>query len=149
MQPQPDLPTILLVEDNIDDYDAAIRSFKAAHLDNPVHWCKTGADALDYLRGEGPYAIDLGSPRPALILLDLNMPGIDGKKVLAIVKQDPALKKIPIVILTTSSDARDVTQCYELGASTYIQKPVDFDGLIAAVSRIKEYWFGIALLPGV
>jgi two-component system, response regulator len=149
MKPQPDLPTILLVEDNVDDYDAAIRSFKAAHLDNPVHWCKTGADALDYLRGEGLYAVGPSGPRPALMLLDLNMPGIDGKKVLAIVKQDPALKKIPIVILTTSSDERDVTQCYELGASTYIQKPVDFDGLIAAVSRIKEYWFGIALLPGV
>ena len=149
MPPQPDLPTILLVEDNVDDYEAAVRSFKAAHLDNPVHWCKTGADALDYLRREGPYAVDPGSPRPALVLLDLNMPGIDGKQVLAIVKQDPALRKIPIVILTTSSDERDVTQCYELGASTYIQKPVDFDGLIAAVSRIKEYWFGVALLPGV
>jgi two-component system response regulator len=149
MKPQPDLPTILLVEDNADDYDAAIRSFKAAHLDNPVHWCKTGADALDYLRREGPYAFDPHSPRPALMLLDLNMPGIDGKKVLATVKQDPALKKMPVVILTTSSDQRDVTQCYELGASTYIQKPVDFDGLIGAVSRIKEYWFGVALLPGV
>jgi two-component system response regulator len=76
------------------------------------------------------------------------MPGLDGKKVLAIAKQDPVLKKIPIVILTTSGDERDVTQCYELGASTYIQKPVDFDGLIRAVSRIKDYWFGIALLPG-
>ena len=149
MPSQPELPTILLVEDNIDDHDAAIRSFKAAHLDNPVHWCKTGADALDYLRSEGPYALDAAGPRPALVLLDLNMPGIDGKKVLATVKQDPALKTIPIVILTTSGDERDVTQCYELGASTYIQKPVDFDGLIGAVSRIKEYWFGVALLPGV
>ena len=149
MKPQRDLPTILLVEDNVDDHDAAIRSFKAAHLDNPVRWCKTGADALDYLRGEGPYAANPDGPRPALVLLDLNMPGIDGKQVLAIVKQDPALRKLPVVILTTSSDERDVTECYELGASTYIQKPVDFDGLIGAVRRIKEYWFGIALLPGV
>ncbi len=76
------------------------------------------------------------------------MPGLDGRKVLATVKQDPTLKQIPIVILTTSSDERDVTECYKLGASTYIQKPVDFDGLIAAVRRIKDYWFGIALLPG-
>jgi two-component system response regulator len=149
VQPQPDLPTILLVEDNVDDYEAAIRSFKAAHLDNPIHWCKSGADALAYLRREGPFAAEPPSPRPALMLLDLNMPGIDGKQVLAIVKQDPTLKKMPVVILTTSSDERDVTQCYELGASTYIQKPVDFDGLIGAVSRIKEYWFGVALLPGV
>jgi two-component system, response regulator len=148
MRQQPDLPTILLVEDSIDDYEAAIRSFKAAHLDNPIHWCKTGQDALDCLKHKGAYAKVPRATKPALILLDLNMPGIDGRTVLAIVKQDPALKKTPVVILTTSSDERDVMQCYELGASTYIQKPVDFDGLIAAVSRIKDYWFGIALLPG-
>jgi CheY-like chemotaxis protein len=148
MKQQPSLPTILLVEDSIDDYEAAMRSFKAAHLDNPVHWCKTGQEALDYLKHEGTYAHAPGAAKPALVLLDLNMPGIDGRKVLAIVKQDPALKKTPVVILTTSSDERDVTHCYELGASTYVQKPVDFDGLIGAVSRIKDYWFGIALLPG-
>jgi two-component system response regulator len=147
MKQQPSLPTILLVEDSVDDYEAAMRSFKAAHLDNPVHWCKTGQEALDYLKHEGTYAHAPGAAKPALVLLDLNMPGIDGRKVLAIVKQDPALKKTPVVILTTSSDERDVTHCYELGASTYIQKPVDFDGLIGAVSRIKDYWFGIALLP--
>lgn len=144
----PSLPTILLVEDNIDDYDAAVRSFKAAHLDNPIQWCKTGREALDYLKHEGSFAEQPAGARPALVLLDLNLPGMDGKKVLTIVKQDAALRKIPVVILTTSSDERDVTQCYELGASTYIQKPVDFGGLIAAVSRIKDYWFGIALLPG-
>jgi two-component system response regulator len=148
MKKQPSLPTILLVEDSVDDYEAAMRSFKAAHLDNPVHWCKTGQEALDYLKHEGTYAHAPGAAKPALVLLDLNMPGIDGRKVLAIVKQDPALKKTPVVILTTSSDERDVTHCYELGASTYVQKPVDFDGLIGAVSRIKDYWFGIALLPG-
>jgi two-component system, response regulator len=147
MQQQSNLPTILLVEDSVDDYEAAIRSFKTAHLDNPVHWCKTGQDALDYLKREGTYAHAPSAAKPALVLLDLNMPGIDGRRVLAIVKQDLALKKTPIVILTTSSDERDVTQCYELGASTFIQKPVDFDGLIGAVSRIKDYWFGIALLP--
>jgi two-component system response regulator len=143
------LPTILLVEDNIDDYDAAMRSFKVAHLNNPIHWCKTGKEALDYLKHEGDYAQGAPCVLPVLVLLDLNMPGLDGRKVLAIAKQDPELKKIPIVILTTSGDDRDVTQCYELGASTYIQKPVDFDGLIGAVSRIKDYWFGVALLPGV
>jgi two-component system, response regulator len=142
------LPTILLVEDNIDDYDAAIRSFKAAHLDNPIHWCRTGQEAVDYLKCEGAYAQRSTGGAPSLILLDLNMPGLDGKAVLMIAKQDAALKKIPIVVLTTSADERDVTQCYELGASTYIQKPVDFDGLIAAVTRLKDYWFGIALLPG-
>jgi CheY-like chemotaxis protein len=148
MQHDLGLPAILLVEDNVDDHDAAIRSFKVAHLNNPVHWCKTGQEALDYLKHEGACAQDPANALPALILLDLNMPGIDGRKVLAAVKQDAALKRIPVIILTTSSDERDVTQCYDLGASTYIQKPVDFDGLIQAVGRIKDYWFGVALLPG-
>jgi two-component system, response regulator len=148
MQSESRLPTILLVEDSVDDYDAAVRSFKTAHLDNPIQWCKSGQEALDYLRHvAGTSHRDAAGGIPALILLDLNMPGIDGRKVLTIVKQDPALKKIPIIILTTSSDDRDVTRCYELGASTYIQKPVEFDGLVRAVGRIKDYWFGIALLP--
>jgi CheY-like chemotaxis protein len=141
------LRAILLVEDNFDDYDATMRSFKAAHLYNPVHWCQTGSDALSYLKHEGIYAQGPAAERPALVLLDLNMPGIDGRKVLSVLKQDRILKRIPIIIPTTSSDERDVTQCYELGASTYTQKPVEFDGLIKAVCRIKDYWFGVALLP--
>lgn len=123
-----------------------MRSFKAAHLENLVHWCKSGTEALSFLKGDDPFGDGTGGS-PALVLLDLNMPGIDGRKVLTTVKLDPALRRIPVVVLTTSSDERDVTRCYELGASTYIQKPVDFDGLIAAVTRIKDYWFGIALLP--
>jgi two-component system response regulator len=148
MKQLPGLPTILLVEDNIDDHEAALRSFKAAHINNPVHWCKTGKDALDYLRHEGDHAWEPRGETPALILHDLNMPGLDGRNVLAIAKQDPRLKKIPIVVLTISGDDGDVTKCYELGANTYIQKPVDFEGLIEAVRRIKDYWFGTALLPG-
>lgn len=144
---RPELATILLVEDNVDDYEAAIRSFKQAHLDNPVQWCKSGRDALDYLKREGAYASRTGGRPPALILLDLNMPGIDGRKTLSLVKQDDELRKIPVVILTTSADERDIEQCYALGASTYIQKPVDFEGLVEAIRRIKNYWFGIALLP--
>jgi len=147
MTPAPASPTILLVEDNSDDYDAVMRSFKSAHLDNPIKWCRTGQAALDYLRHEGVHKGQPQGEMTALILLDLNMPGLDGRKILAILKQDAALKKIPVVVLTTSGDNRDVTQCYELGASTYIQKPVNFDGLVGAVARIKEYWFGVALLP--
>jgi CheY-like chemotaxis protein len=147
MNSEPKLPTILLVEDNFDDYDATMRSFRAAHFNNPVQWCKTGQDALDYLRHEGVYANAPIEPRPVLILLDLNLPGIDGKKVLLIIKRDPLLATIPVIVLTTSRDDRDVTQCYELGASTYIQKPVNFDELLKAVSRIKDYWFGVAILP--
>lgn len=140
------LPTILLVEDNIDDYTATMRSFEKAHLNNPVHWCKSGKSALEYLNHEGEYASSTPIS-PGLILLDLNMPGIDGRQTLSSIKENEKLRKIPVIILTTSADERDIAQCYELGASTYIQKPVDFDGLIDAVRRIKEYWFGIALLP--
>ena len=75
------------------------------------------------------------------------MPGLDGRKTLEIIKRTPELKRIPVVILTTSDDERDVSACYEMGANTYIQKPVDFDGLIAAIKQLKEYWFEIALLP--
>jgi CheY-like chemotaxis protein len=148
-QPAIKLRPILLVEDNLDDYDAVARSCKAAHLENPLDWCKSGREALDYLRREGAYAESADQSRPAIVLLDLNMPGIDGKKVLSVVKQDPGLKGIPVVVLTTSTDGRDVQDCYDLGASTYIQKPVDFDQLIRAIGRIKDYWFGVALLPGV
>jgi two-component system response regulator len=76
------------------------------------------------------------------------MPGLDGRAVLVSAKKNPNIKKIPIIILTTSNDERDVEQCYELGASTYIQKPVSFDGLINAIRHLKDYWFGIAILPG-
>jgi two-component system, response regulator len=149
MSKLPDIPTILLVEDNVDDYEATIRSFKRAHLDNPVHWCTGGKDALRYLRRQEPSAGDRAEDDPSLILLDLNMPGMDGRAVLTQLKEDPELRRIPVVVLTTSADERDVSYCYELGASTYIQKPVDFEGLVQAVGRIKEYWFGVALLPGV
>lgn len=135
------LAQILLVEDNQDDYEATLRSLKKNHLLNPVHWCKTGQDALEYLQKKD-------AKRPSLILLDLNMPGIDGRQVLQKIKGDENLKFIPVVILTTSADSKDVDQCYSLGASTYIQKPVSFEGLTEAVRTMKDYWFGVAILPG-
>jgi len=143
MQP---IPVLLMVEDNEDDYEATVRSLKKNHFVNPVHWCRSGRDALDFLGRSGKYA-DGGVPTPDLILLDLNMPGIDGRQVLGAVKADPKLRHIPVIVLTTSSDARDVEQCYEIGASTYIQKPVSFEGLTEAVRTMKDYWFGVALLP--
>jgi two-component system response regulator len=138
---------ILLVEDNQDDYEATSRAFKKAHLCNPIVWCKSGREALDYLKQEGAYK---GAPmrsRPGLVLLDLNMPGMDGRKTLEAIKQDDALKQVPVIILTTSADERDIQACYESGANTYVQKPVSFDGLIEAMGRLKAYWFEIALLP--
>jgi len=147
MQKPPDTSTVLLIEDSIDDYDATVRGFTKAHFLNPIHWCVSGEDALSYLRREGEYATDWNSLTPGLILLDLNMPGLDGKKTLEILKQDQNLKHIPVVVLTTSADENDMTQCYKLGANTYIPKPVDFEGFVEVISGIKEYWFGTAILP--
>lgn len=135
------LSTILLVEDNEDDFEATTRSLRKNHVMNPIRWCKSGQQALDYLLGGS-------SEKPDLILLDLNMPGIDGRQVLTILKNDPKTKSIPVVILTTSNDPADVENCYEIGASTYIQKPVRFEDLHEAIRIVKDYWFGVAILPG-
>lgn len=142
-----ELPYILLVEDNQDDYEATMRSLKKNHFMNHVHWCRRGQEALDYLYKKGSYAKNTDIKRPGLILLDLNMPGIDGRKVLELIKSDSKLRPIPVVVLTTSSDSKDVDQCYSLGASTYIQKPVSFEGLTEAIRTMKDYWFGVAILP--
>jgi two-component system response regulator len=131
---------ILIVDDSEDDFEATKRAFGKANLRNPIAHAICGQSALDYLNSAG-------KPKPGLILLDLNMPGIDGRKTLEIVKGTESLRDIPVVILTTSDDERDINACYALGANTYIQKPVDLDGLIAAIQRLKEYWFEIAILP--
>ena len=131
---------ILIVEDSDDDFEATQRAFDRANLINPIAHVRCGEDALIYLRE--PHA-----SRPGLVLLDLNMPGLDGRKTLQLIKADAGLRDIPVVILTTSSDERDIRDCYAAGANTYIQKPVDLDGLFGAIRRLKEYWFEIALLP--
>ncbi len=138
---------ILIVEDSEDDYEATIRAFKKANLNNPVFWCKSGREAIDYLKEEGRFKASAEVVRPGLVLLDLNMPGIDGRKTLKLIKESVLLKKIPVIILTTSADERDIEDCYQMGANTYVQKPVSFEGLIEATKRLKEYWFEIALLP--
>jgi len=138
--------SILLVEDSTDDYEATIRAFQKANLHNPVTWCRSGQEAIDFLSHEGAYS-DSIAEQPGLVLLDLNMPGLDGRSTLRFIKETDKLKRIPIIILTTSSDARDVEECYQLGANTYVQKPISFEGLVETIRRIKEYWFETALLP--
>lgn len=130
---------ILIIDDNDDDVEAALRAFKRTNLKNTIARASTGAEAITMLRER--------KVQPGLILLDLNMPGLDGRRVLAILKGDEEMRRIPIVVLTTSDDERDIDECYQLGANTYIQKPVDLDGLFAAIQRLKDYWFEIALLP--
>ncbi|MCB9949326.1 MAG: response regulator, partial [Rhodospirillaceae bacterium] len=114
---------------------------------NPLVWVHGGQEALDYLFRRGQYAERDPAATPCMVLLDLNMPGIAGQKVLEAIKADESLRRIPVLILTTSTDPRDINRCYELGASTYIQKPVLFEKLVEAVARIRDYWFEVAILP--
>jgi len=141
-----EVQTVLLIEDSEDDYEATMRAFKKANFHNPVVWSQSGRDAIDFLKHEGVHK-NSAKATPGLILLDLNMPGLDGRKTLQLIKENTHLKRIPVIILTTSADERDVEVCYQMGANTYVQKPVSFDGLIEAIKRLKEYWFEIALLP--
>lgn len=138
---------ILLVEDSPEDYETTERAFRRSGLRNPIFRCSDGDEALDFLHRRGAYADPARSPRPGVILLDLNLPGTDGREVLAEIKADPSLKQIPVVVLTTSRDDRDVDACYRAGASSYIQKPVDLDGFIRAIERLNGYWFEVVILP--
>ncbi|HEX3531343.1 MAG TPA: response regulator [Thermoanaerobaculia bacterium] len=138
---------ILLVEDSPEDYEATVRAFKRSGLKNPIYRCEDGENALDFLHRRGPYADPERSPRPGVILLDLNLPGTDGREVLTEIKRDEQLKQIPVIVLTTSNDARDVESCYQAGANSYIQKPVDTEGFVRAIERLNGYWFEVVVLP--
>lgn len=135
---------ILLVEDSPEDFETTERAFRKSGLKNPIIRCSDGDEALELLFRRGRYA---DAPRPGVILLDLNLPGTDGREVLAEIKADPSLKQIPVIVLTTSSDNRDVQACYNAGASSYIQKPVDLDGFMRAIERLNDYWFEVVILP--
>lgn len=138
---------ILLVEDSPEDYEATLRAFRRAGLKNPIYRCTDGEEALDFLYRRGEYADPEASPRPGVILLDLNLPGTDGRQVLGEIKEAEQLKDIPVVVLTTSTDERDINSCYRAGANSYIQKPVDVDGFVKAIERLNGYWFEVVILP--
>ena len=139
--------SILLVEDSPEDRTATLRAFERAGFRYPIFNCDDGDEALDYLHRRGAYADPEKSPRPGLILLDLNLPGTDGRQVLVEVKGHEELRHIPVVILTTSADARDIEASYKAGANSYVQKPLDVDGLYRTVEQLKEYWFELVFLP--
>lgn len=140
------LQIILIVEDSDDDFIATIRAFKKANLLNPIQRCSNGDQALDYLFQRGEFTPD-SAPRPGLVLLDLNLPGTDGREVLGIIKSDLNLRKIPVIVLTTSDAREDIHRCYDAGANSYVKKPVDLVGFVEAMARLKEYWLGVAVLP--
>ena len=135
---------ILLVEDSPSDANLTIREFSKAKIANNLHWVEDGETAMNYLRHEGEFT---DAPRPDLILLDLNLPGMDGREVLEEVKSDTDLKRIPVVILTTSNDEQDVLRSYNLNANCYVTKPIDIEQFINVVQLIKEFWLAAVLLP--
>lgn len=138
---------ILIVEDSPEDFETTVRALRNSGLHNPLYRCADGDDALDYLYRRGDYVSPDDAPRPGIILLDLNLPGTDGRDVLEEIKQDADLKTIPVVVLTTSTDERDIEACYQFGANSYVQKPVDLAGFVNAIQRLKDYWFQIVVFP--
>jgi CheY-like chemotaxis protein len=135
---------ILLVEDNPGDARLTIEAMREAKVHNRIQVVEDGVEAMQYLRHEGRYA---DAPRPDLILLDLNLPKKDGRAVLAEVKTDPALKRIPVVVLTTSSAEEDVLKAYDLHANAYVTKPVDLQQFMKIVALIDEFWISVVTLP--
>jgi CheY-like chemotaxis protein len=135
---------ILLVEDNPGDVRLTVEALKEAKVLNKLTVVKDGIEALTLLRKQGQHA---HAARPDLILLDLNLPRKDGREVLAEIKADDDLKRIPVVILTTSQDEQDVLKTYNLYANCYITKPVDLDQFITVVKSIEDFWLGIVVLP--
>ena len=135
---------ILLVEDNPGDVRLTLEAFQEAKVCNKVHTVCDGVEAMAFLRQEGKYA---QSPCPDIILLDLNLPKKDGREVLAEIKCDENMKRIPVVVLTTSKSEEDIIKSYELQASCYITKPVDLDNFLGTVKSIGDFWLAIVKLP--
>jgi CheY-like chemotaxis protein len=141
--------TILMADDDPDDRQLTKEALIEGRLINEIRFVENGEEMMDYLRRTGRYAPPAESPRPGLILLDLNMPRKDGRTVLKEIKSDPALRTIPVVVLTTSKADEDVYRSYDLGVNSYIVKPVTFEALVDILVTLEKYWFEIVELPPV
>lgn len=137
---------ILVVEDSLEDFTALSRALRKSAVPNPVLRCEDGEQALEYLQGHGKHP-NWPSQLPAFVLLDLNMPGLDGRDVLGVLKQDAALNSIPVIVFTSSSNARDIEECYRLGANSYLTKPIAYSALEEKVGLLTSYWLGASELP--
>lgn len=135
---------ILMVEDNPADMRLTVEALREGKVHNRLHWVKDGMEALAFLRQQGEYS---SAPRPELILLDLNLPKKSGREVLEEIKQDDRLKRIPVVILTTSAAEEDIVRTYDLNANCYITKPVDFEKFVQVIRAIDQFWLGLVTLP--
>jgi CheY-like chemotaxis protein len=138
---------ILMADDDADDRELTREALSESRLVNELYFVEDGAALLDYLHRRGAYSEPGSSPRPGVILLDLNMPRMDGREALREIKADPGLRDIPIVVLTTSKAEEDIAQSYDLGANSFISKPVTFEGLVEVVRELGKYWFDIVELP--
>lgn len=147
MKNKKDSIVILMADDDSDDRLLAQEALAESHLLNTLHFVVDGEELMDYLLHRGKYTNPESAPRPGIILLDLNMPKKDGREALKEIKSHPDLKRIPIVILTTSKAEEDVLRSYDFGASSYITKPVTFEELVRILVIIGEYWFEIVNLP--
>jgi CheY-like chemotaxis protein len=140
--------TILLADDDAEDRELARDALQDSRLANEMRFVVDGQDLIDYLRRQGRYADPaVDAPRPGIILLDLNMPKKDGREALAEIKSDESLRRIPVVVLTTSNDEQDVLRSYDLGVNSFITKPVTFAGLVEAMTAWSRYWFELVELP--
>lgn len=138
--------TILMADDDADDRLMTREAFEASHLKNDLKFVENGVELLDYLYRRGEYRDPASSPRPSIILLDLNMPKKDGREALEEIKKDPNLRNIRIIVLTTSKAEEDIYRTYNLGAASYITKPVTFESLVDVVKTLGKYWLEIVEL---
>ena len=137
------VPAILYAEDDADDRLLAQMAHRESGVANALIFVVDGEDALDCLRSTGRYADRTDQPRPGIVLLDLNMPGIDGRETLRIIRADPKVRRTPVVILTTSTADDDIAASYDAGANAYIVKPIAFNGLVHIFSTLAAFWFGV------
>ncbi|MBA1145767.1 response regulator [Ectothiorhodospiraceae bacterium WFHF3C12] len=143
LQPIP----ILMAEDDPEDRLLTREAFREGRLANPLFFVEDGEALMDYLRRRGSYADEALYPFPGVVLLDLNMPRKDGRTCLAEIKRDPGLRHLPVVVLTTSAQEEEVVRSYDLGANSFVSKPVDFNKLVGIVQTFGCYWFSIVELP--
>lgn len=141
--------TILMAEDDPDDRLLSQIALKEAHLANKLYFVEDGEELLDYLLQRGKYANGELSPRPGIILLDLNMPRMDGREALKEIKSNPDLRSIPVIVLTTSKADEDIIRSYDLGVSGYVTKPVTLQELVSVMKALRQYWFEIVELPNL
>jgi CheY-like chemotaxis protein len=137
---------LLVIEDSDEDFEALKRMMSHSSFAIPVHRCSDGDEALDFLFGEGAYRDLTEVTRPSMILLDLNLPGTNGREVLEQIKQDSSLRTIPVVVFTTSSSPSDIEACYQKGANSYILKPMEIGRLKKEVKTLIDYWFEMVVL---